>query len=567
MSVDDLLVDEFDLDDTIDAEEKAPLDVEALVKKARRSRTINESEVQAILASANEDEAEMLYAQLQKLNVQIISESGEETTDLTPSAGLMDLGDEEDEELEDTSYLDAVTNDPVHTYLREIGQVPLLKARQEVWLSTQLAAASELDRLKEIVASDKDGGDDADSLRLRVMMLNYHTLSQTCDKVWQASKTINVDPPDLYAVWEEVMPLRRSWHEGTTSYIRQYLNEGSWGQDESWTDLANGLFTAFTALYLMPTELSQRFANYYKENGRLPELDIAHEWFVESNAALEVNEFMIYNLAEEAKVNLTRANLRLVISVAKRYMNRGIHLLDLVQEGNVGLLRAVEKFDHTKGFKFSTYATWWIRQAVSRAIADQARTIRIPVHMVETINKIIRIQRDLVQTLGHEPSDEELALEVDMLTSEEAQRIKIALANDQPIDPALARKWRQAVGKIRDIMRISMDPMSLESPVGNNEDATELGDFIEDESVVEPVDAASKELLREQIRDVLGYLSEREREVLEMRFGLNDGKDHTLEEVGRSFGVTRERIRQIEAKALRKLRHPSRSKSLRDYLT
>jgi RNA polymerase primary sigma factor len=567
MSVDDFLPDEFDLDDEAE-EENVPLDVEALVKKARRSRTIEESDVQAILASANEEEAEMLYAQLQKLNVQIISESGEETTDLAPAAGLLDLDDDDDDDDEDTSYLDTIEDDPVHTYLREIGQVPLLSARQEVWLSTQLAAASELERLRAIVASDKDvGANDEDTLRQRVMLVNYQTLTEAWERLLAASAVINVERPDFTSIWEEVQPLRRSWRDGTDSYIRQYLNEGSWGQDDAWTDLAESLFTAFTALYLMPTELSQRFVAAYQENGRLPDFEQAHEWLIESNAALEVNEFMIYNLAEEAKVNLTRANLRLVVSVAKRYMGRGIQLLDLVQEGNVGLLRAVEKFDHTKGFKFSTYATWWIRQAVSRAIADQARTIRIPVHMVDTINKIIRVQRDMVQQLGREPTDEELALEIDVLTPEEAQRIKNARQNDQPLDPALLRKWRQAVSKIRDIMRISMDPMSLDSPVGNNEDATELGDFIEDEGVVEPVTAASNELLREQIRDVLGFLSEREREVLEMRFGLNDGKDHTLEEVGKTFGVTRERIRQIEAKALRKLRHPSRSKSLRDYLT
>jgi RNA polymerase primary sigma factor len=315
--------------------------------------------------------------------------------------------------------------------------------------------------------------------------------------------------------------------------------------DPKWEELQDGFGIVVADL---ETSLDDPVRMYLREIGRVPLLTAEEEvrlaQMMERGKAerqkLDLHRGLVnrrfIDEGEEAQRRLTEANLRLVVSVAKKYIGRGMNLLDLIQEGNIGLIRAVEKFDYTKGYKFSTYATWWIRQAITRAIADQARTIRIPVHMVETINRLIRISRRLLQDLGREPTSEEIAEQME-ITAE----------------------------KVREIIKVSQEPVSLETPIGE-EDDSHLGDFIEDHTALAPADAASHQLLKEQVEDVLDSLTERERKVLQLRFGLDDGRSRTLEEVGKEFHVTRERIRQIEAKALRKLRHPSRSRKLKDYL-
>jgi RNA polymerase primary sigma factor len=330
------------------------------------------------------------------------------------------------------------------------------------------------------------------------------------------------DPEQMEEFYEQLSDLGievvNENDEEVTTLRQSEDNEGNDNEDFSFDD----------DLSLPPgIKINDPVRMYLKEIGRVPLL----------SADDEVELAMrIKNGDEEAKRRLAEANLRLVVSIAKRYVGRGMLFLDLIQEGNMGLIKAVEKFDHNKGFKFSTYATWWIRQAITRAIADQARTIRIPVHMVETINKLIRVSRQLLQELGREPSPEEIAAEMEL-----------------------------TVEKVREIMKIAQEPVSLETPIGE-EDDSHLGDFIEDQEALAPADAAAYELLKEQLEDVLDTLTEREENVLRLRFGLDDGRTRTLEEVGKVFGVTRERIRQIEAKALRKLRHPSRSKRLKDFL-
>jgi RNA polymerase primary sigma factor len=396
----------------------------------------------------------------------------------------------------------------------------------------------------------------------------YYAIVSELDASWERleedAKRLECELPDLALVLTEAQGLQLGWSIQEPSYLRAYLDNGLWGQDPTWDSMVRKAFSVFMCLYLLPPDFATWLLSHLQQHHQLP-AGRTFQRNIPDDAVLDEELASITLRAEAANHALIRANLRLVVSVAKRYLGRGISFLDLIQEGNLGLLRAVGKFDPRRGFKFSTYATWWIRQSINRSIAEQARTIRIPVHLFESITRILRAQRQLTQELGRDPTNEELALEVGYLPATDVQAILMAQTEEKPLDPALQRRWEYATQKVDRVLRSAEEPVSLEGPVGD-EDSSQLGDFIEDEDALEPLDAASREMLREQVQSALTALSERERQVLELRFGLLDGKDHTLEEVSRYFQVTRERIRQIEAKALRKLRHPTRSRHLRDYL-
>ena len=445
--------------------------------------TLSAQEAKALASQCRMD-VETLYTLLEERGIKVLDNEAEEDASLDVDSILAEvenaeansdelgLGVDEEEEAEENpadlkAAMDELLDDPVKNYLKQIGQIPLLSAEQEVELSRRIHAGAE------------------------------------------AAHILQAD--------------RQKY--GATEYIKKNSARFSFEEDEN----------------------SRSYNEDLDDEGGEKSTEDAEEKAAEEEAmeAVENGPLSDEKRAEllktrrdglNARRSLSEANLRLVVSIAKRYVGRGMQFLDLIQEGNLGLIKAVEKFDHTKGFKFSTYATWWIRQAITRAIADQARTIRIPVHMVETINKVIRVSRQLLQELGHDPSPEEIAAEMDM-----------------PVD------------KVREILKIAQEPVSLETPIGEEEDS-HLGDFIPDEGASEPSEAASFTLLQEQLVDVLSTLTPREEKVLKLRFGIEDGRPRTLEEVGKEFNVTRERIRQIEAKALRKLRHPSRSKKLKDFL-
>ncbi|HTP10632.1 MAG TPA: RNA polymerase sigma factor RpoD [Anaerolineae bacterium] len=487
---------------------------------------------------------------------------------LADEPDLADLEEIEEEAEEEDGAIELAADlgdDPVRMYLKEIGQVRLLETKQEVWLAIQMSASGYLEQMRDQL---KEAYEHKRAPHLDELMLGvYDDFVAQWQQFEKAGHKAHMKKIELHPLIVEVRALR-SGADVPDHSVLQPQTIGTHQHQErtpAWHEAIKYLYSAYIAAYCLPVEaIDWLLEHLHKKDAHLPQ-DKTLAKSLPDTRHINISLHEIEAQATRAKQALVRANLRLVVSVAKRYIGRGISFLDLIQEGNIGLLRAVDKFDYTKGYKFSTYATWWIRQAISRAIADQARTIRIPVHMVETINRLLRVQRKLMQELGREPSSEEIAVELGMLDKDDTLAIQTAWNTNQPLDINVDRRMRRAAAKVRRIIRISQEPMSLETPVGQEESSL-LGDFIEDESVLGPVDAASNQLLKEQVHSILDSLSDREREVLEMRFGLRDGQGHTLEEVGQFFGVTRERIRQIEAKALRKLRHPYRSRKLRDYL-
>ena len=478
-----------------------------------------------------------------------------------PDASLLAQQEDEladDPDLKNPEVAAELAEDPVRLYLREIGQVKLLDSESEFRLATMIEANRLVVALRRRPL--RKGGSAECSIYHSIiteMLTSWQRLEEDADR-------LHHDTPDFGLMLTEAQTLHAGWESDAPSYLRAFLDNGMWGSDSLWDDLARKSYAVFLSLYLLPFNYAGWLLKHINQYRHLPNRRTMYQKLCgDDDLAREMEAAKAR--AADANQALIRANLRLVVSVAKRYLGRGISFLDLIQEGNMGLLRAVGKFDPRRGFKFSTYATWWIRQSINRSIAEQARTIRIPVHLFESITRILRAQRELTQQLGRDPTNEELALEVGYLPASDVQAVLRAHAEAKPLAPDLQTRLDTATQKIDRVLRTAEEPVSIDGPVGD-EDSSSLGDFIEDEDAPSPMDSAARQMLREQMQAALTALTDREREVLELRFGLVDGRDHTLEEVSRFFDVTRERIRQIEAKALRKLRHPSRSRLLRDYL-
>jgi RNA polymerase sigma factor (sigma-70 family) len=558
-----------------------------------------------ILEAFPQPEAQMpaledLYARAEEAGVEVLDEQNqptligerdeEEEEEQAPAGPSGKTKAEGEEDLEALAADLIGIDDPVRMYLKEIGKVALLTAEEEVVLAKAI-------ELGELIVEDParalvnlfawvtlDSEPKARSMAaMRAFDLPREAPRVTHEAIdwWTGRKRRTIEPPTI-----KLSKARRSSNldddartrlmeaESILKVLAEDPSQGIrdailFGATYRFRSISHAGAAELMELEQWARETAQEIVREYISAGNEAEylLSLGYDPSISPDVPLEKRTGRLVEQSTDARKRLTEANLRLVVSIAKKYIGRGMSFLDLIQEGNIGLIRAVEKFDYEKGFKFSTYATWWIRQAITRAIADQARTIRIPVHMVETINRLIRVSRTLLQELGREPSVEEIARR--MSRDEIIRELRDKLQREPTegeVDERVA-EGPQTVSpeKVREIMKVSQEPVSLETPIGEEEDS-HLGDFIPDLASVAPADAASHQLLKEQVEGVLDSLTPRERRVLQLRFGLEDGRSRTLEEVGRDFNVTRERIRQIEAKALRKLRHPSRSRKLKDYL-
>src|SRR5713101_7393332 len=524
---------------------------ERLIARGRQQGYVTQEDIVRAIPDAEPGEVEELLTTLDDNNVEILE------AERSPTWAQVKEEEEETEEMQREDSISAVlasdlisVDDPVRMYLKEIGKVPLLTAEEEVNLakSIELGEQALVSPALSVIHLYELGVEVKKRMALGRPKEFVDEATRFTNKSLRFTLGDEEGGKELKRVANRLLklrdPLQGEANSKEISYEAKVLIDETVALiDAARRDperLAFRILPQYAKIH-GPAEGAERLGELVMLGAELRDILVKH---LDKLAQLDSDEQRaLRRLADEliqkgddARHNLTEANLRLVVSIAKKYIGRGMSFLDLIQEGNMGLIRAVEKFDYQKGFKFSTYATWWIRQAITRAIADQARTIRIPVHMVETINKLVRVSRRLLQELGREPTDQEIGDEMGI-----------------------------SAEKVREIVKVSQDPVSLETPIGEEEDS-HLGDFVEDKEATSPSDAASLTMLRTEVEDILDTLTPRERRVLQLRFGLIDGHQRTLEEVGKRFGVTRERIRQIEAKALRKLRHPSRSKKLKDYL-
>ncbi len=453
---------------------------------------------------------------------------------------------------EDDDRLEAL-EDPVTTYLREISQTPLLTVDREI----RAATLCEVERWLHALHGEHTP--DPTSLYPQV----WEHLSSAWARANQAIAELGIPAPDWAALLREGARFASDYLSPQPLQLQDYLRPLGWGRDARLESLSQPLFEMIMSAAVLPVALVERLAEHVEHTGEMPTWDQAREWLPPAEACLAHHQHVLQACAD-ARDTMARANLRLVVSIARRFLGRGLSLPDLIQEGSLGLMRAVERFHPWRGFRFSTYATWWIRQFISRSLAEQGRVIRLPSHLTESVSKLLSAQRRIMQRKGEDPTTLDLAIELGLLTPEEQALALEARAKGEPIPPPVAQKLHTAEQRFQQMMQALSEPLSLESPIGNDQDGV-LSDIIRDDSEPSPSDTASRHLLKEHLDRVLGMLSLRERQILELRYGLNDGEPKTLEEISALLGITRERARQIESRALRKLRHPHFSRGLRDF--